>query len=169
MINKLYICSCLSVLFSGLVTFPSFASHQVWLGTDQANLLGGGLLFDVNAYLYYNSNTSTQLDIDAMLISGVNRGDRSLDKILFEASEGNFNKSITTNTGISPVSTNEPYRIEVDWNGICSLEGENTVFNKNGPENTVYTDISIGYSELGLAGFETFWYPTGKPQSSFHQ
>lgn len=152
------------------VSFPmeSFAYSIQYLGYKTPSVGNGDLSYDVRGYVYYNSNTSTYLDVHTLLLTGKNKGVYDLNEFRFETSEGNFDKSVVTYQ-TTTISSGKEFRLEAEWASVCNANGySNTKFMKNGSENTVYTDLSIGTSYAGMTGFETFWYPD-KILTSFHE
>jgi len=168
--NKYRILTSFAMTIVLLVTcsVSVFASTGVYLGSGNIYYGGGDMNYDVRGYVYYNSNTSSAINLSSLVQWVFNYGVYEINEVHFEAFDANYNK-YTHNWGYldNGIKTGKNSRIEADWDSICLARGYNTVYSKNSSQSFAYTDLYSGYSYAGLGGWGTFWFPSSR-SSSFH-
>lgn len=145
----------------------AFAYSSVYLGSGVVS----HPIYDINAtvkgYVYYNSNTSTALNLYSLAQYVTNNGTYDIDELDFTASDGKelayHNECIIYNS--NPIITNETRRVEKYWASVVS----NTTYAKNSYGSTpfAYTNIYAGNSDYNVGGWTTYWFSTYR-ESDFH-
>ena len=162
------ITSIIIVMILSLLCYAnSFAATGVYLGSGNVYYGGGDMNYNVRGYVYYNSNTSTALNLSSLAQWIDNYGVYNINEVHFTAHDGNFDKYTHSWGYINPVTTGNSKRVEADWEAICSGYGYNSVYQKNSSQVYAYTDIVSGYSYAGLGGWDSWWFASSR-SDSFH-
>ena len=159
-IRKLFIVAIVMLLaFTSSVS--AFAATGVYFG--RGNVYWGIIDYDVASYLYYNTNSSTKLDVDSLVMYVYNYG-VDVNEVHFEVFDSNYAKyTVSWGYLANPITNGNSARLEADWDSICYANHQsfNTEYSKtNGNGNFVYADMVAGQSYAGLGGWESFWFPT---------
>ena len=147
----------------------AFAATGVYLGSDTVYYAGGDLEYDVRGYVYYNSNSTTSLNLYSLCQWIFNHGNYEVDNVEFYANDGAQTKNTSTWAYLSnPVTSGNNSRIETQWYPICVAKGySDSVFSKNTSEHFAYTDMVAGNRYVLLGGWQSYWYQTSR-DDDFH-
>ena len=151
-------------------TVIGFAETGIFLGTGNVYYASGDINYDVTGYVYYNSNSTTALNISSSVQVVKNYGVYDVNEYSFIVHDAEFDKYVHAWGYLSnPITSGTQRRIEAVWSPICLSAGySDTIFEKNGNDLYVYTSITSGYSYAGLGGWHTYWFPNSR-SSSFLQ
>lgn len=145
-------------------------AQSIFLGSGNVDydFAASTVNYDVNGYVYINSNTTEALDISSMVQWIFNYGIYSVNEVRFEAHDGEWENYQQAFGYIDDVGTGDNARIEADWESICSAEGKSNVYEKIGsPDKFAYTNMVSGYSQAGLGGWASFWFENTR-EDDFH-
>lgn len=146
----------------------ALAATGVYLGSGNAYFAGGDIDFDMRGYVYYNSNTSTAINIYSLAQWVDNYGYYYIDEYEFSAATGTNSKHNTAGDYLlDPIDTGENKRIETIWSTVTS----NTTYAKNGTGGVAFatTDMLAGYSAGYYYGGWTTYWKSNSYESQFHQ
>lgn len=158
------------------LSVTAFAATEAYLTqvTVEDSILAGDVSFTMRGYVYYNSNTSTSLDIDSMAQTITNNGDVYITMASFEASDGTGSDShywLSDDLDNGGVAPGRSQRVEADWWTICEgYYGDDTVYAKNSSGNSeifAYTQLIAGYGQSVQGGIDTYWYSNRRGSYTF--
>ena len=171
------LCSLLSLLLvfsivaSTNVTALAAGPSEVFLARGVCDY-GESYNYEVRAYLKYNSNTATSLDIYSQIVWVFNNGAtaHSPQNVMFTAHDGAMTKTVRHLEMLPTIENGGHARIEADWADACvnaRPSYDTPVFSKNSDYKYAYTNAAVYYDEAFGAGVECFWY-ADRYEASFH-
>jgi len=104
--------------------------------------------------LYYNSNTTTAIDIYSLAAYVTVIGGTSVTKFSFYAHDALFTKYTACSVACN-ISAGSSYRYEEPWSLECYINNGtwNTTYPKNGSNNFVFCEVDAS----GIAGIGGGW------------
>lgn len=162
-----------SLVFALLLAVPSFAAHH-YTGNQYA-VYGSGKI-GVEAYIYYNSNTSSSINVTSSVMFIRNYTANVLDHLLFRAiempSNDTYNYSVwEENIGNGDLKrvelpVNETFSKTTGSNGYVFFQSKVAIGEVSVTSDWYYGDVSVTVPGVYI-GWDTFCYPNSF-SSSFH-
>ena len=154
----------LSLLFSFSITSDAApASTGIYLGSGTVSY--GTVNYTVKGYVYYNSNTSTALDIYSLCEYVTNNCSSTIDEEVFRAHDAAFNKDVSI-TWPTTITNGNTVRLEQNWYTACTIKGySSTSFTKN---SYVTTQTSAGFYIYGLGGWFCDWFSSYRSANFYY-
>lgn len=138
------------------------AATGVYLGSGTIDYYG--LDYTIKGYVYYNSNTSTTLNVSSLCMWVENNCDYAINEAQYSVHDQKFKKNTDVYFQVSAIKKGKTKRIEGDWSSVCSSNGYNTKYTKN---DYVRTNTVCGNSNALWGGWECFWYSSNRVKN-FH-
>jgi len=162
--RKSFIIIMFIIIFSFTCSATVFAVTGIYLGSGNVYYSNGDINYDVLGYVYYNSNTSTTLDVYSLCQWVYNNGVYVIDETQYRVHSGDFSKYTDYPLPIVPITSGNYRRMEVDWETVCYIRhgSTNTSYAKNSSEKYVRTVMLSGYSSAGLGGWSCDWFPSSR-------
>ena len=151
----------LCVLVSWLLPADAYGAVNIsnrYLGSGSYSNSNGSVAYNIKAYVYYNSNTSDELDVYSLSETVTNNGTEEITKADFEVSDAQDNKlTMLADGNLSvPIEGGERRRLEIIWSEVCGAYGyDDTVYEKN---DFVYVYIGAGNTYYQESGWASYWY-----------
>lgn len=138
------------------------AATGVYLGSGTVDYYG--LNYTIKGYVYYNSNTSSALNVSSLCMWVQNDCEYPINEAQYTVHDQKFKKNTEVYFTVPAVKKGKTKRIEGDWSSVCDSNGYNTKYTKN---QYVRTNTVCGNSNALWGGWECFWYSSSH-KKNFH-
>jgi len=131
-----------------------WATTGVYIGKGTVVELNGQQDFTIKCYAYYDSNTSSELELSSLVQYVNNYGDLPVDEVMFKALSGDYTPS--TQIGyyyITPITTGNYRRLEGSFH---------ETYEKNGGSDCAMTSMTSGYQNGYFGVWDSFWYSNSR-------
>ena len=141
-------------------TANASAATGIYLGAGFPYKSNGYVNTEVRGYVYYNSNTTSQMDVSSLVQYVFNNGNADVNMCEYYVHTPSFSKYTTYTDYITPITKNNYRRMEIDWATICYYNhyNYNTTYSKE--NNYVYTFMIAANAALGGGEWNTYWFAT---------